>query len=135
MKRYNAVTQEESMGCAVACVASILGISYKDSLKKFGIKSAENPTFYCKDIASILNKSGLSYDYGKLIDKKRKYLSLPGTIVFLRRSSKFPVGHFILRAKEGWMNPWVNVPKISPAKSGFERVLPGEPQWIIYPVN
>ncbi|MBI4116493.1 hypothetical protein HY449_01995 [Candidatus Pacearchaeota archaeon] len=129
--QFKPIPQKDSMGCAVACVASILGISYKKSLKFFGIKKADKPNFYCRDIAKILNKKGFNYSYGKVIPKTEKYLKNSGTIVFIRRSKKFPFGHYLLKTKNGWMNSWINFPKI-PIKAGFQKKLLGIPQWLIY---
>lgn len=42
------------------------------------------------------------------------------------------MGHYILRTKKGWMNPWINYPSISPARAGFQKRLPGEVQWILF---
>ena len=119
------------MGCAVACVASLFGISYKKSLKIFGIKKADKPNFYCKDIVKILNKGGFNYSYGKVIPKTKEYLENNGTIVFVRRSKKYKFGHYLLKVKRGWMHSWVNFPK-EPIKAGFQKKLPGIPQWLIH---
>ena len=127
------IAQEESMGCAIACVASLLGISYKESLKLFNRKNATTPNFYCKDIINKLKKKGLSYRYGKVKSKTKKYINIPRTIVFIKRSNKYPVGHYLLKTEKGLMDPWINIPKINPAKAGFQKKLPGESQWIIYP--
>jgi len=59
-------------------------------------------------------------------------LNQNGAIVFVERSKKYPAGHYLIKTKKGWMNPWINFPNISSAKSGFQKVLPGKAQWIIY---
>ncbi len=130
-KLFKPIPQEEPMGCAVACVAFLFGVSYKKSLKLFKIKKADKPNFYCKDIVKILNKKGLNYVYGKAIPKDKKYLGNIGTIVFIRRSKRFQFGHYLLKTEKGWMNSWINLPK-TPIKAGFQKNLPGKPQWLIY---
>jgi len=129
---FKLIAQEDSMGCAIACVAGLLGISYEDALKIFGLGEAPSCGIYCRNITSKLKNKGLNYSYGKVINKTKKYLNVSGTIVFIRRSEEYPYGHYLLRTEEGWMDPWINTPKINPAKAGIRKDLPGEAQWIIY---
>ena len=126
------ITQEETMGCGVACVASILGISYKKCLKLFKINLADKPNFYCEDITKILNKKGLNYSYGKVTESTEKFLKKNGTIIFVKRSKNYPVGHYLLKTAKGHMDPWINMPSINPAKSGFRKKLPEKAQWVIF---
>ncbi len=59
------VAQKDEMGCGVACVASLLGLSYDKTLSLFGkskIKAKEEG-FICKDLIEVLNKMGLEYEY------------------------------------------------------------------------
>ena len=62
----------------------------------------------------------------------KNLLNRNGTIVFIERSKKYPAGHYLVKTEKGWMNSWINFPNISPTKSGFQKVLPGKAQWIIY---
>ena len=127
------VTQEESMGCGIACVAAILDRSYKSAKKLF-----ENPQYsasrgyYCRDLVKVLNKSGLDYTFAK-INKKNKYLvEREETIVFVKKSKNYPFGHYLFKTKRGWMNSWINFPSINPAKSGFQKKLPAKAEWVIF---
>lgn len=131
--KYKLVAQEESMGCAVASIASLLGVSYKKSLKLFNRKSAITPNFYCSELVRILSNSNLKYNYSKIRPLTKKYLKIPGTVVFIKRSKKHPVGHYLLRTERGWMNPWVNLPD-EPIRAGFQKKLPGKAQWVIYKI-
>ncbi len=126
------VAQEDSMGCGVACVASVLEISYKDSMKLFDEKRSSTKGYYLKDLLQALNKKGVIYKSGKVTDKTRKYVNKVGSIVFVKRSKKFPVGHYLLKTSKGWMNPWINSVKITHAKADFQQKLPGTAQWIVY---
>ena len=117
------------MGCAAACAASILGISYKKALNKFKKNHASTRGYYCKEIIDVLGKN---YTYSKVNDKTRKFVNKMGSMVFIKHSKKYPAGHYLLKTKKGWMNPWANYPKINPAKAGFNKKLPGEAQWVIY---
>ena len=126
------VTQEQGAGCAIACIASILGTSYKNVLKLFDKNRAPTRGYYSNEIVSALRKKGLNYKYAKLTNKTKKYLEDYGSIVFIKRSKKYPLGHYLLKTKRGWMNSWINFPNIKPAKSGFQKKLPGKAQWVIY---
>jgi hypothetical protein len=132
---YKAISQEEDLGCGVACIASLLNINYKKAIKIFGKRYNKFKGTYCNDIKHILNKKGLNYQYGKATPKTKKYLEVSGTIVFIKRSKEYPVGHFLLKTQKGFMDPWINYPSINPAKAGFQRKLPGKPQWIICEVE
>jgi len=120
------------MGCGVACVASLLEISYKNSIKLFNEKHAPTKGYYLKELINALRKKGLNYKYSKVTDKTKKYLKTQGSIVFIKRSRNYPFGHYLLKTNKGWMNSWINYPKINPAKSGFNKKLPGESQWVLY---
>ncbi len=130
------ITQEESMGCAIACVAFLLRKSYKETKKLF-----DNPRYslrrgyYCNEIVKVLNKNGLKYTFSRINRKNKNYIIKFGTIVFIGRSKKYPLGHYLIKTKKGWMNSWINFPIISPAKSGFQKILPGKAKWITYQNN
>ncbi|HEB46924.1 MAG TPA: hypothetical protein ENI22_00455 [Candidatus Pacearchaeota archaeon] len=130
--KHKPITQEHPMGCGVACVASLLGISYEKALNLFNKDHTSTKGYYLKDIILALKKKKLNYQDSKVTNNAKKYLKIPGSIIFIRRSKKYPAGHYLLKTKEGWMNPWINYPKINPAKAGYNRKLPGEAQWILY---
>ncbi|MBI2043117.1 hypothetical protein HYT25_01880 [Candidatus Pacearchaeota archaeon] len=128
---HKPITQEEPMGCGVACVASLLGISYKKTLKLFGRNYNLKKGAYCDDIVKTLKKAGLNYNYSKVNGKTKKYINKIGSIIFISPTKKYRIGHYLLKTENGWMNPWVNLPK-NPIKAGLQKKLPGKPQWIIY---
>jgi hypothetical protein len=128
-----AVTQEEPMGCGIACVAFLLKVPYKKAKSMF--KHPEHSFtrgFYCGEITNVLNKGELNYSFSKINPDSKKMIRI-GAIVFTARNKNYPGGHFLVKTKRGWMNPWINFPLISPAKSGFQSNLPGKIQWVIYP--
>ncbi len=129
------VTQKQGCGCAVACVAYILNTSYDAALQLFTKpKRAIDQGFLCGDIAGALKKSGLDYSYEKAVPQNKHLLDKPLVIVFIARSKKYPIGHFLVRTESRfWMNPWLNFPCIAPAEAGFEKRLPGKAEWIIFP--
>jgi len=127
------VTQEQSMGCRIACVAFALNKSYPNTRKLFdNPEYSSSKGYYLRDLIKVLNRKSKEYLSGKVTDKNRNLLKKEGAIVFIKRCKRYPVGHYLIKTSKGWMNPWINFPEIKPAKSGFERNLPGEPQWIIY---
>lgn len=129
---FNSVPQEEPMGCAVACAASLFGVSYKKAVKLFGKNYNPKVGSFCNQIICVLRKAGLNYKYSRLTPKTKKFLNVEGTIVFIKPTKKFPFEHYLLKTKNGWMDSWINIPKMNPAKAGFQKNLPGKPQWLIY---
>ncbi len=129
-----AVRQEDNLGCAVACVAFVLGIKYKDALKLFEdgeSRVKEKANFYCREIVSVLDEFGLKYEYKFLKPRHKNKIYKTKTIVFIQKSKKYRYGHFICRYKNSWMDPWINLPKRS-IKAGFRKRLPGKPTYAIF---
>jgi len=130
------ITQEDPMGCSIACVAFILGISYKKA--KVYFKSLGGPIktgYLCKDVVKALWGAGLSYDYKYI---KRKAIFKAGTIIFIKRSRKYPFGHYLVKTRIGWMDPWINLiqdPHIKNAKSGLRKWLPSRAIYAIYKLD
>lgn len=126
-----AVRQQHLSGCAIACVASVLKISYKKALKTFeqGSKRAKFRGFYCSEIVQALQRNGQRYSF-KYIKKKKKYTFTNGTIVFLQKNSRYPAGHFVCKTPYGWMDSWINFPQLS-ARAGFRKRLPGKVIYLI----
>jgi len=122
------------MGCAVARVASLLGLGYERALMFFDKNKASTKGYYLKDVILALKKRKVKYKSSKITDKTREYINRPGSIVFIKRSKKYPAGHYLLKTNNGWVNPWINYPEIAPAKSGFNRNLPREAQWVLYKI-
>lgn len=130
------IKQEDDFGCGVACVASLLEIDYQKALSLFwnGTNRALNEGFYCREIVKALNSSRLNYEfkYIKLPTKRKIYK--PCTIVFVRRSKKYPAGHYLLRTENGWMDSWINFPE-KPIKAGFLKRLPEKPIYGIFTLD
>jgi len=122
------------MGCGIACAAFLLGVPYKKAKSMF--KNPEYSVvrgFYCREIIKVLNDNGLNYSFSKFEKEYEKIKNQPGVIIFIESSNDLPGGHFLVRTKNSWMSSWINFPCIAPAKSGFQKKLPGKVQWIIYP--
>lgn len=132
VKMVQSITQEDEMGCSIACVAFAINDSYENAKKLFThLEHASTKGYYCGSIAHALKKAGLKYSFRKINDENKKLLSKENSIVFIKKDKNYPEGHFLIKTKKGWMDPWINLPK-KPRKSGFRDKLPGNPTWIIY---
>jgi hypothetical protein len=127
--------QEDIFGCGVACTAAVLNINYRKAISLFpsGKRKAAEIGFYCREIIEALAEAGLDYKFKHIGKIQRKKVYMPGSIVFIRRSKKYPVGHYLCRLKSVWMDPWINFPG-KDIKAGFRKRLPEKPIYVIYPV-
>lgn len=134
-KTIKPVSQEHPLGCSVACVASLCGISYRKALRLFDIPDhAWIRGYYCSEVVKALKNAKFNYKFAEVPDKvEAPHLYRQGTIVFVSPGSKYPSGHFLLRVNNGWMNPWSNFPQMIPIKSTIEQKLPGPVSYVIYP--
>ena len=129
----NPVRQEDGLGCAVACVAFVLNLSYKDAVNLFTngkerVKKKAN--FYCPEIVSVLKNTGMTYKWKKVIDTHDKEIYKNFSIVFIQ-DGKY--GHFLCRYNNTWMDPWVNRP-YRPISAQFITDLPVSPTYVIYKI-
>ncbi len=130
------ITQEFDYGCGIACYAFALDISYKQAIELLGPEQALSNRFWVKDLNKALNEAGLRYNSMHINDKLRKSIYKNGTIVLIRRSKKYIAGHYLIRHKGLWMDPWINLPSdnnILNAESGFRKRLPGSPMYALFP--
>jgi len=130
------IVQENPLGCGIACTASVLDISYQQALDLFqeGEQKAQTIGFYCKDIANALLKEGKVYQYAHVNSLPQDILAVPGIIVYIKKSVRYPAGHYLVRMPdERWMDPWINFPNLK-REAGFRDKLPGKAEWIIYPI-
>jgi hypothetical protein len=134
-KAHGPVAQEDVLGCGIACVAFVTGVSYGTAKGRyFYQRKARACGYLCRDLVRALSTVGRSYDYKYL--KSSSGLK-DGTIVFIKRSRQYPAGHYLLKTKRGWMDPWMNfdaeIPEIKKARAGFRRRLPGRPIYAVFP--
>jgi hypothetical protein len=132
--QYLLVPQEHTMGCAVACLASRCGLSYKKALTLFdNAENAWTRGFFCEEIVNAFNLTQYRYAYEEFDLKKHLYLlEKEGTIAFIAPCEAYPLGHFILRVGEGWMNPWSNYPQLVPVESSIQKNIAWPVSFIIY---
>lgn len=132
----DSITQKDSFGCSIACVAFVLRVDYKKSKSLFdNHKRSKNFGFLCREIIKTLQKRGLNYGYKYIKHRIRKKIYKPGTIVFIKKSKKYPSGHYLCRTtNKKWMDPWINFPSdIKEARSGFRKRLPDRAIYVIFP--
>lgn len=130
------ITQEFEYGCGIACFAFALRISYRQAEQLLGTAQATNMRFWVKDLTRELNQAGLQYRSMHIKHKNKHRVYRAGTIVLIRRSSRYPAGHYLIRHDKSWMDPWINLPDgsgITNAKSGFRKRLPGTAMYAIVP--
>lgn len=130
----NPVKQEDLYGCGVACVAFVLRKDYQKALDLFseGKQKAETTGFYCKEIIKVLENEGFKYEYRYIKSKIIRKIYKQGSVVFLRRSRKYPEGHYLCRVGKLWMDSWINFPS-DEVRAGFRKRLPERPIYVIYP--
>ena len=114
------IKQENQMGCGIACAAVILNFSYKRTFKLFSLGKADFTGFTCKEIVDALKRGGLDYS------QVHTPLS-----VFIQRSNKYKHGHYLVRGRNIWMDPWINFPNAN-RRSGFRKRLPGKSIYVIF---
>ena len=122
------ITQEFDYGCGIACFAFALQISYRNAASLLGEKQAKSERFWVKDLARALNKFGLIYEVKYIKPHVRRNIYQEGVIVLIGRSKTYPVGHYLIRHNNLWMDPWINMPytkNVLNAQSGFRHRLPG----------
>lgn len=132
----NHIVQKDPYGCGIACVAFILNKEYFETLNltKDGSFKAKNSGFSCKDLVMILRKEQKEYRYKYISTKLKKKIYNNYTIVFIKRSKRYPSGHYLCRYNKQWMDPWLNFQvnlNINKAKSGFRKRLPSKPIYMI----
>ncbi len=128
----NKVLQEDPAGCAIANVACALDISYKKAKELFEKPlRAQWGGYTPNEIVEALKRKGENYSFAKANDRTQEFMNRTGSIVFVKPNKRYPMGHYITRTPEGWMNPWCNFPNTEKS-ADFERDLPGEPEVVIY---
>lgn len=129
------ITQESPNGCGIACFAFVCGITYKQAEDFLGPEQAKSKRFIVKHFREELNRFGINYESRHV--RPNQTISLTeGTIVLLRRSPEFPVGHYLAFHKGKWMDPRINLTSdhnFQKPESGFREVLPGQIMYALIP--
>lgn len=130
------ITQEHNLSCGLACVAFILNKDYKSIVNLLNKIQVEKRGFYCKELVLLLKEHNQNYTYKYVKARLKKIIYNDRVIVYIKKSAKYPKGHYLARYKNLWMDPWINFSKnknIKEAKSGFRKRLPGKPIYAIIP--
>lgn len=128
------ITQEFDYGCGIACFAFVLGLTYQQAAEHLGELQANSTRFWVKDFRIALNDAGKHYISKHIKQSLLRTIYEEGAIVLIRRSKLYPTGHYLIRHKNQWMDPWINLPidnNIEHAKSGFRKRLPGKPMYAL----
>lgn len=129
------ITQESPNGCGIACFAFVCGLTYKQAAAFLGPEQAMSNRFIVKHLREELNRFGLHYS-SKHILPDQSFKPTEGTIVLLRRSQQFPVGHYLTYHNGKWMDPRINLQddwNFLKQESGFRDTLPGQAMYILTP--
>ena len=133
------VTQEYDYGCGVACFAFVCNVTYQEALKLLGRESTVKFGWKPSDLCKELILQGYKYKnryVRKLVIEDSDYPDK--TIVLIEKSTVYPVGHYLVKYKNTWMDPWLNLPDsndINKATSGFRLQLPGKAMYTLIPIN
>jgi hypothetical protein len=98
------ITQEFYYGCGVACYAFALQITYKQAVTRLGKQQAQSDRFWINDFAEALNKSGKVCRAKYVKSHIRPKIYQEGVIVLIRRSPRYPTGHYLIRHDNHWMD-------------------------------
>lgn len=130
------ITQIHALGCGIACIAFILNKSYKVLINSSTGIRAEKRGFYAKELVALLKKYDQNYKFKYIKNRFKNIYYKDKVIVYLKKSRSYPKGHYLVRFKKLWMDPWINFiisKDIKKAKSGFRKKLPGKPIYAIIP--
>lgn len=137
--------QKDSNGCGIACIANLLDKPYdwvkKDFEKAFYTIEKGVKVF---DMVKYLKTHNLDY-MNKFFNQNKKYKinlkeadkfsKIEGSITLIVKNNKYPIGHYLLRVKGGWIDPWYNFPSIDNVKAGIRKKLPNNPWYVLYPTD
>ena len=106
----NSVAQRDWLGCGIACTAFILGLSYNKTKQKYfqNAGDANKTGYYCRDLVAALSRAKKSYDYSYVGNKNVRCKN--ETIVFIKRSKRYPCGHYLVIANV--LNIRTSIPRI-----------------------
>lgn len=137
--------QKDLNGCGIACLANLLDIPYDKVKRDFETKfySIEDGVRIF-DIVNYLKTRNLYYK-SKFFNQNKRHLSsredvdkfskITGSITLIAKNEKYPIGHYLFRTKNGWVDPWLDFPIIDRVRAGIRKDLPGNPWYVLYPIS
>lgn len=134
----DSVTQESDYGCGIACFAFATDLTFARAAQCLGKTGATHEGVPLRHMVAVLNDYGLSVTRNYVKSHLLGRIKEEGTIILTKRSTDYPVGHYLVRHNNAWMDPWINMledRRVEYARSGFRTELPGEPMYAIFPVE
>ncbi|GGO80439.1 hypothetical protein GCM10011348_17100 [Marinobacterium nitratireducens] len=133
MKKFDTVAQLDEWGCGVACVASLLGISYREAYWYLREEKGEainrgTPGLEPHHIALALQK----WKVKVVMDWEESNDFPNGTIVCVEGSEPYDGCHYILRTPYGWTDPWVNMDTPNEARRAEHIESYPEGTWFLF---
>ena len=132
------ITQETDYGCGIACFAFSTEMSFSESAHYLGCSGKTSEGVPLKILFESMNRYGLTsvrkYTKAHLAERIKE----EGTIVLTKRSNDYPVGHYLVRHNNKWMDPWITMlddGDLKHAESGYRDELPGEAMYAILPIE
>jgi len=129
------ISQEMPYGCGIACFAFVADLTYKAAEQFLGDQQAKSDRFVVKHFREELNRFGLHYE-SKHVRPQDIVEPKEGMIVLLRRSKRFPVGHYLAYHEGKWMDPYINLEEDHEFRdpvSGYRDILPGSVMYMLTP--
>lgn len=129
--------QEYCSGCGIACMAFLLNLDQKRVMRllKINHHDATYRGIYCREIVDALKRVSVDAELRYLTPALKMKIYRDGTIVYIAKSTSYPVGHYLCRWKGRWMDPWINAasdPALQRIKAGWRKRLPGKPQYAVF---
>ncbi|WP_411851323.1 hypothetical protein ACLB90_01645 [Stenotrophomonas sp. LGBM10] len=112
MQKYREVSQEDTWGCAAACVASLMAVPYARA-KRWLEKEKGKPVgarpqgFEIDEIANALFKQGVKV----VADWHPPSPPPEGSIVCVHSPVRYRDYHYLLKVPGGYMDPWFDLKK------------------------
>ena len=136
--------QKDMNGCGIACLANLLEKDYdfvkKDFEKKFykidkGVNIADMVRYLQMYNLKYKSKFFNQKDFEKVKKEANKYSKIENSITLIAKSPKHKLGHYLLRTKNVWIDPWFNLPSIDNVHAHTRNKLPNNPWYVIYPID
>lgn len=119
------VAQEDGMGCGVACVASVLGKTYRSAMAMFPNPGLATVRGYPrKELCAVLRSAGAPYrkrGFGRRTGPAKAAVIPLRSIVCVRRWGGDRYLHYLVRCEDGWMDPWSKSHDSRTEDLSFER--------------
>jgi hypothetical protein len=133
-----AITQKHYCGCGFACMAFVLDEDYHQIVDRFSDRKAELQGLLAKEIIDTLRAYGLKYSFRHFKSFGSTDVIPNNSIVLLKFTKTYPVGHYLVKHNSTWMDPWINFDTekyIKYAESGYRDRLPYNPSYVLYPLR